>query len=119
MADFGIATETYPPGGSGPFQGTVSVVFGARRTGPISLQNLGAAGYRLSTAVTPPSCPGGPAGNELGNGNALPALGDFSGDGQPEFAVGASGLGPPSSPPSSAPCSLPGGEVLIEMVPPL
>jgi hypothetical protein len=112
-ADFGVATETYPRGGNGPFQGTVSVVFGARRTGPLSLQNLGAAGYQLSTAVTSPSCPGLPAGNELGNGNALTALGNFSGHGQPEFAAGASGLGPPAS----GPCSLPGGEVLIQTVP--
>jgi len=109
-ADFGVATETYPPHGNGPSQGTVSVIFGARRTGPLSLQNLGAAGYRLSTAVTRPSCPGMPSGNGLGNGNALTALGNFSGDGQPEFAVGASGLGPPAG----GPCSLPGGEVLIE-----
>ncbi len=114
-ADFGVATETYPPHGNGPFQGTVSVVFGARHTRPLSLQNLGAAGYRLSTAVTQPSCPGAPAGNEMGNGNALTALGDFSGDGQPEFAVGASGLGPPAS----GLCSLPGGEVLVETSPSL
>jgi FG-GAP-like repeat/FG-GAP repeat len=114
-ADFGVATETYPRGGNGPFQGMVSVVFGARLTGSLSLQNLGAAGYQLSTAAPPPSCPGLPTGNELGNSNALTALGDFSGDGQPEFAVGAPGLGPPGS----GPCSLPGGEVLIETVPSL
>jgi len=112
-ADFGVATETFPPHGNGPFQGTVSVVFGTRRTGPLSLQNLGAAGYRLSTAVTQPSCPGAPAGNELGNGDALAALSDFSGNGRPEFAVGASGLGPPAD----GPCSLPSGEVLVESSP--
>ena len=112
-ADFGIATETYPPRGNGPFQGTVSVVLGTRLARPLSLQNLGTAGYRLSTAVTQPSCPGAPAGNELGNGNALSALGNFSGNGQPEFAVGASGLGPPAG----SPCSLPSGEVLVETAP--
>jgi hypothetical protein len=119
-ADFGIATETFPSGGNGPFQngpfqGTVSVVFSARRTGPLSLLNLGSAGYRLSTAVTPQRCPGARTGNELGNGNALTALGDFSGDGRREFAVGASGLGPPAG----GPCSPPGSEVLIETVPAL
>jgi len=114
-ADFGVATETFPPDSNGPFQGTVSVVFSARRIGPLSLLNLGSAGYRLITAVTPASCRGAPTGNELGNGNALTALGDFSGDGRHEFAVGASGLGPPAS----GPCSLPGGEVLIETVPSL
>lgn len=113
-ADFGIATETYPAGGNGPFQGTVSVVYGSRRSGALSLQNLGAAGYRLTTAVPPTTCPNLPSGNELGH--ELTALGNFSGDGQPEFAVGAHGLGPPFSP-GTPTCSLPGGEVLIETAP--
>ena len=112
-ADFGIATETVP-GGNGPFQGTVSVVYGSRRGSTLSLQDLGAAGYQLTTAVPPLTCPNAPGGNELGH--ELTALGNFSGDEKPEFAVGAHGLGLPFSP--GAPnCSLPEGEVLIETAP--
>ena len=111
-ADFGIATETYP-GGNGPFQGMDSVVYGSRRSSTLSLQELGAAGYQLTTAVPPATCPATPGGNELGH--ELTALGNFSGDGQPEFAVGAHGLGP--VPPGASTCSLPEGEVLIETAP--
>ncbi len=105
-ADLGISTETYPTS-SRPIQLTVSVVFGSRLPGSLSLQNLGAAGYQLSTAVTP-TCPSVPGGYELGR--TPRALGDFSGDGQPEFAVTALGLGPALA----APCSLHQGEVLGE-----
>jgi hypothetical protein len=109
-ADLGISTETYP-GGNGPFQGTVSVIFGSRLPRALSLQSLGAAGYQLSTAVTPPTCPLAPGGNELGH--TLGALGDFSEEGIPEFAVSALGLG--AVPPM--PCALHQGEVLIETPP--
>ncbi|HEX8714553.1 MAG TPA: hypothetical protein VF706_03205 [Solirubrobacteraceae bacterium] len=111
LADVGISTETYP-GGNGPFQGTVSVVFGSRLPGSLSLQSLGPAGYQLSTAVPPPPCPGGPIGNELGH--TLGAVGDFSGDGRPEFAVSALGLGPV---PAGPICHLRQGEVLVEALP--
>lgn len=112
LADLGIATETFPHGGVGPYQGTVSVVYGARHGGSLSLQSLGTAGYRLSTAVPPVSCPVAPSGNELGFG--MTALGDFGGGAQEEFAVSALGLGPPADPTQ---CSLPGGEVLVETAP--
>src|SRR5271165_1661564 len=109
-ADFGVSTETYPHGAL-TVQSRVSVVFGSRLTGSLSLQNLGTAGYALTAAATAPSCPGLPAGAELGRG--LAAVGDFSGTGQSEFALTAAGLGPPAD----GSCSLPGGEVLIETAP--
>lgn len=110
-ADFGITAMTYPHGGD-PEQGTVSVVYGAAYTGPLALDHLGSTGYQL-TAATPPSptpiC--GSPGNRLGS--ALVALGDFSGSGTPEFAVGAPGLAP--TPVSAGhPCGGSTGEVLIE-----
>ena len=109
-ADFGVSTETYPHGAL-TVQSTVSVVFGSRLTGSLSLQNLGSAGYQLTAAEPSTSCPMVPAGAELGRG--LTALGDFSGTRQPEFALTAAGLGPPGD----GPCSPPGGEVLIETAP--
>lgn len=112
LADFGVATETFRHG-TGPYQGTVSVLYGARNGPTLKLHKLGAAGYQLTTPVPPTTCPPlTPAGNELGHG--LTALGNFNGHRQPEFAVSALGLGPPSS---SSPCALPGGEVLVETRP--
>ena len=92
-ADLGIDYETYPLGGSGPYDGTLNVVFGSRSARTLHLQNLGSAGYQL-TAPTPPSTcgPSIPSGNGLGR--AVAPLGDFSATGHAEFAVVATGLGP-------------------------
>jgi len=113
-ADLGITTETFPTttGGAGPYQGTVNVVFGSHFASPVQLGDLGTAGYQLTTEVPPASCPPlTSSGSRLG---ASPtALGNFSATGQPEFAIGATGLGVPGV----MQCSLPAGEVLIETIP--
>lgn len=109
-ADVGISTETFRHGGA-ESQGTVSVVFGSRRSSSLSLANLGTAGYQLSTAATPPTCSLATGGNELGF--TLGAVGDFSGGGRPEFAITALGLGPVPG----GPCALHQGEVLVEALP--
>ncbi len=114
-ADLGITAITYPPGGVGPYDGAVSVVSGAPFAAPLSLGDLGSAGYQLTAATPPSPTPGcGSAGNRLGSG--LVALGDFSGSRAPEFAIGAPGLAPtPVS--AGRPCGGSTGEVLIEPPP--
>ena len=109
-ADLGITAITYPPGASGSELGTVSVIFGAPFTAPLSLDALGSAGYQLTAPDQPATCaPLLPSGNRLGS--SLTALGDVGG--APEFAVGAPYLGSPGQ----GPCAGPVGEVLIEAPP--
>ena len=111
-ADLGITATTYPDRASGPNQGTVSVVYGAPFAGPLSLGDLGSAGYQMTATVPPPTCGTLASGNLLGS--ALTALSGFSSRRAAEFAIGAPGLGPAGE----APCSvLAVGEVLIEAPP--
>ena len=110
--DFVISSETWPMSSGGDFlQGTVSILYGAQYTSPLSLANLGSAGYQLTGPL--PSTNSGIAttGNELGFGVA--ALNGFAENGRPLFAVGAPGLGLPGTQPGS----LPLGEVLLETPP--
>ncbi|HLM86037.1 MAG TPA: hypothetical protein VK272_07615 [Solirubrobacteraceae bacterium] len=105
-ADFAIASETWPTSSGGGFlQGTVSVIYGAPFASPLSLANLGSAGYQL-TGPSPSAV--GPTGDELGFGVA--ALNGFAEEGRPLFAVGAPGLGLPGMQPGVGAF----GEVLLE-----
>lgn len=112
-ADFAISSETWPTSSGGDFlQGTVSIIYGAPFTSPLSLANLGSFGYQLTGPLPATSCGApGPLGNELGV--AVAALNGFAGGGRPLFAVGAPGLGLPGT----GQCSGAFGEVLLEAPP--
>ena len=85
------------------------MILAARPASPLTLSNLGDAGFQLTTPVAQTSCPpGAESGNRLGS--SLTALGAFTAPATAEFAVGAPGLGANGS----GPCPIPQGEILIE-----
>jgi FG-GAP repeat protein len=85
IPDFGLGSYTQAAGGR--FEHSAFVVFGRRATSTVSLEDLGAGGFRLT----------GPAGSETcgarGVGAALAPAGDPDGNGQPDLLVGAPALG--------------------------
>ena len=108
-ADFAIASETWPASSGGDFlQGTVSVIYGATFTSPLSLPDLGSVGYQLTEPLPSANPSISPLGNQLGFGVA--PLSGFADDGRPLFAIGAPGLGLPATQPGAPPF----GEVLLE-----
>jgi hypothetical protein len=103
-----VSTTTLPlsPFGMESYDTSVSVLFGSRLPSTISLDDLGSAGVQFTEPMPTGSC------NAPGPGNGrLSALGDVSGTGQTEFAIGAPALG------VNAGGGCPGGEVLIETLP--
>lgn len=102
-ADIAVRTETFPvrTGGTGPYQGTVSVILAAAPRAQLTLSSLGDAGFQLTTPVPQSSCPpGAESGNRLGS--TLTALGAFTAPSTAGFAVGATGLGTNGS----GPCAI-------------